>query len=153
MKIKHIILSASIIVLGVLSLNFSKKGEPKDSVDKRKFIINITELKDGAPPKKAVEDEIEFKAGKGVFSQFLYDKHEFSWTKYEVSKDSTYTDEYDNENHYSEVEATATDKSDQTIIMKFVVDNYDISGEFKLTKKDKLKKRYEFTGKEKPKKK
>jgi hypothetical protein len=39
------------------------------------------------------------------------------------------------------------------VILKCTVDNYDVSGEIKVTKKDKFKKKYEFSGKEKPKKK
>jgi hypothetical protein len=70
-----------------------------------------------------------------------------------MTKDSTYTDEDQNENHWSEVEISTTDATDQTIVLKCLVDNYDISGEIKVTKKDKLKKKYEFSGKEKPKKK
>lgn len=152
MNLKHIIISASVVALGVLSINAIKKGEPKDSVDKRKFIVNITEVKEGGPPKKPVEDEYEFKGGK-FFSQFLMDKYDIKWVKYEITKDSTYTDEEQNENHYTEAEISTTDATDKTIIVKVVVDNYDISGEIKETKKDKLKKKYEFIGKEKPKKK
>ncbi|MES2513206.1 MAG: hypothetical protein V4580_03645 [Bacteroidota bacterium] len=148
MNLKHIIISASVLTVGILSMNAIKKGEPKDSVDKRKFIVTMTEVKEGTPPKKGVEDEIEFKTGK-MFSQFLFDKLEYKWIKYEVIKDSTYTDEEQNENHYSEVEISTTDDSDQTMIMKCVVDNYDISGDIKITKKDKLKKKFEFSGKEK----
>lgn len=152
MNLKHIIISASVLALGVLSINAIKKGEPKDSVDKRKFIVNITEVKEGGPPKKPVEDEYEFKGGK-FFSQFLMDKFDIKWVKYEITKDSTYTDEEQNENHYTEAEISTTDATDQTVILKCIVDNYDVSGEIKVTKKDKLKKKYEFTGKEKPKKK
>jgi hypothetical protein len=153
MNLKHIIISASVLTVGILNINAIKKGEPKDSLDKRKFMVTMTEVKEGGPPKKGVEDEIEFKAGKGMFSTFLFDKHQYSWTKYEITKDSTYTDEYDNENHYTEAEVSATDKSDQTVVMKLTVDNFDISGEIKITKKDKLKKKYDFNGKEKQKKK
>ncbi|MBK6983653.1 MAG: hypothetical protein IPH32_02295 [Bacteroidetes bacterium] len=64
MNLKHIIISASVVAIGVFSINAIKKGEPKDTVDKRKFIVNITEVKEGGPPKKAVEDEYEFKGGK-----------------------------------------------------------------------------------------
>lgn len=152
MNLKHIIISASVLTLGVLSINAIKKGEPKDTLDKRKFTVTMTEIKEGAAPKKGVEDELEFKNGK-FFSDFLYDKTQQSWTKYEITKDSTYTDEEQNENHYTEAEVSTTDDTDQTIVIKCVVDNYDISGEIKITKKDKLKKKYEFSGKEKPKKK
>jgi len=152
MNLKHIILSASVLTVGILSINAIKKGEPKDSLDKRKFIVTMTEVKEGAAPKKGVEDELEFKNGK-FFSDFLYDKTQQSWTKYEILKDSTYTDEDQNEGTWTEAEISKTDDTDQTIIVKCTVDNYDISGEIKITKKDKLKKKYEFSGKEKPKKK
>jgi hypothetical protein len=152
MNLKHIILSASVLTVGILSINAIKKGEPKDSLDKRKFIVTMTEVKEGAAPKKGVEDELEFKKGK-FFSDFLYDKTQQSWTKYEILKDSTYTDEDQNEGTWTEAEISKTDDTDQTIIVKCTVDNYDISGEIKITKKDKLKKKYEFSGKEKPKKK
>ncbi|MBI3520142.1 MAG: hypothetical protein HY062_12420 [Bacteroidetes bacterium] len=153
MNLKHIIISASVLTVGILSINAIKKGEPKDGLDKRKFTVSIVELKEGSAPKKGVEDEIEFKAGKGMFSQFLFDKLEYKWIKYEVTKDSTYTDEDQNEGHWTEAEISTTDANDQTLIMKCTVDNYDISGEIKITKKDKLKKKYEFSGKEKASKK
>ncbi|MES2760639.1 MAG: hypothetical protein V4677_00465 [Bacteroidota bacterium] len=149
MNLKHIIISASVLAVGILSVNAIKKGEPKDTLDKRKFTVIMTEVKEGTPPKKGVPDELEFKGGK-FFSDFLYEKNQQSWTKYEILKDSTYTDEEQNENTYTEAEISKTDDSDQTIIIKCVVDNYDISGEIKITKKDKLKKKFEFTGKEKP---
>ena len=149
MNLKHIIISASFLALGVLSINAIKKGEPKDTLDKRKFTVTMTEIKEGSPPKKGVEDELEFKAGKGMFSTFLFDKLEYKWIKYEITKDSTYTDEDQNENHYTEAEVTTTDANDQTMVMKVYLDNYDINGEIKITKKDKLKKKFEFIGKEK----
>lgn len=153
MNLKHIIISASVLTVGLLSVNAIKKGEPKDSLDKRIFTVTMTEIKEGSPPKKGVEDEIEFKAGKGMFSTFLFDKLEYKWLKYEITKDSVYTDEEQNESRWVEAEISTTDDKDQTMVMKCVVDNYDISGEVKITKKDKLKKKYEFSGKEKPKKK
>jgi len=152
MNLKHIIISASVLTIGLLSLNVIKKGEPKDSLDKRKFTVTMTEIKEGAPPKKGVEDELEFKSGK-FFSTFLFDKMEYKWMKYEITKDSTYTDEEQNEGHWTEAEISSTDAADQTVVIKCIVDNYDISGEVKVTKKDKLKKKFEFSGKEKAKKK
>jgi hypothetical protein len=149
MNLKTIIISASVLTVGILSINAIKKGEPKDTLDKRKFTVTMTEVKEGSPAKKGVEDELEFKAGKGMFSNFLFEKLEYKWIKYEITKDSTYTDEEENENRYTEAEISTTDANDQTMIMKCVVDNLEISGEIKITKKDKLKKKYEFSGKEK----
>jgi hypothetical protein len=153
MNFKHIIISAAVIAIGLVSLNAVKKGEPKDSLDKRVFTVTMTEFKEGTPPKKGVEDELEFKAGKGFFSLFLEDKLGLKWVKYEITKDSTYTDEDQNEVKLTEAQISTTDDSDQTINIKCLVEDYDISGEIKVTKKDKLKKQYTFTGKEKEKKK
>lgn len=149
---KNLIFSATIISAALLTINATPKGEPKDALDKRIFKVNMTEIKEGAAPKKGVEDEIEFKGGK-MFSTFLFDKLEYKWIKYEVKKDSTFTDEEQNEVHWVEAEISTTDDKDQTMMMTCTVEDYDITGEIKITKKDKLKKKYEFSGKEKAKKK
>jgi hypothetical protein len=152
MNLKHIFISATVVAAGLLTVNATFKGEPKDGLDKRKFIVTMTEIKENSPPKKGVEDELEFKGGK-MFSNFLYEKLEYKWIKYELKKDSTYTDEQENEVHILEAEISTTDDTDQTMLMTCSVEDYDIRGEIKITKKDKLKKRYEFSGKEKAKKK
>jgi len=77
MNLKNIIISASVLTVGILSINAIKKGEPKDTLDKRKFSVTMTEVKEGSPAKKGVEDELEFKAGKGMFSNFLFEKLEY----------------------------------------------------------------------------
>lgn len=152
MNLKHIFISAAVIATGLLTINAVFKGEPKDGLDKRKFTVTMTEIKENSPPKKGVEDELEFKGGK-MFSNFLYEKMEYKWIKYELKKDSTYTDEQENEVHILEAEISTTDDTDQTLLMTCSVEDYDIRGDIKITKKDKLKKRYEFSGKEKAKKK
>jgi hypothetical protein len=153
MNLKKIFFSIALITIGLFTINAIFKGEPKDALDKRIFLVNLTELKDGSPPKKSIPDEIEFRAGKGMFSNYLYEKMEFKWIKYEIKKDSTFVDETETEVNYVEAEITTTDDKDQTLTMNVTVEDYDIKGEIKITKKDKLKKRFEFSGKEKPKKK
>jgi hypothetical protein len=149
---KKILFSSLVLSVGLLTINAAYKGEPKDALDKRTFKVSMTEVKTGAASKKGVDDEIEFKGGK-IFSGFLFDKFEFSRMKYEITKDSTFTDEEENEMHIIEAEASTTDATDQTVVITCKVEDADISGEVKITKKDKLKKRYEFSGKEKDKKK
>lgn len=153
MNLKKIFISSAVIAIGLFTINAVFKGEPKDALDKRIFLVNITELKDGSPPKKSVPDEIEFKAGKGMFSNYLFEKLEYKWIKYEIKKDSTFTDESDVEVNWVEAEITTTDDKDQTLTMEVTVEDFEIRGEIKITKKDKLKKKFEFSGKEKPKKK
>lgn len=152
MNLKHIAVSVSVVAVAFVSIYATPKGKEKDALNKRIFNTAIVELKEGQANKKSVPDEIEFKDGK-VFSTFLFDKMAYKWIKYEITKDSTFTDEEANESHWIEVTATHTDDADQTIEMVMKVENYDIEGTVKITKKDKLKKKFEFTGKEKPKKK
>lgn len=153
MNLKHIILSVAVVTIGLFTINATVKGDPKDGLDKRIYIVNMTEIKENAPPKKPVEDEIEFKAGKGMFSLFLNERMGLKWMKYEIKKDSSFTDEENNEVRWIEGEISHTDETDQTTLMTFTVENYEIRGDIKVTKKDKLKKKYEFMGKEKVKKK
>lgn len=130
---------------------FSFKGD-KDALNKKTYTLQVNEMKDGQPKgKKPMEDEIEFKDGK-VFSNVAFDKHEFKWLKYKITKDSTYDDEGE-QKRIIEASAMATNEKDETMTMYFKIDQYDIEGSFKLTKHDVPKKLYEFTGKEKVKKK
>lgn len=153
MTLKKLFLPIALLSIGLSTINAVFKGEPKDALDKRIFLVNLTEIKEGAPPKKSIPDEIEFRAGKGMFSNYLYEKMEFKWIKYEIKKDSTFVDETESEVNYVEATITTTNDKDETLMMNVTVEDFDIKGEIKITKKDKLKKRFEFSGKEKPKKK
>ncbi len=151
MKLKPLFLSAAIATVGFLAINAAYKGEPKDALDKRIYKTTITELKEGQAPKKGIEDKMEFKAGKGMFSDYLFEKMEYKWIKYEIKKDSTFSDEENNDVRWVEAEVSTTDDKDQTMLMTFTVEDFDIRGEIKITKKDKLKKKFEFNGREMPK--
>ncbi|MGZ3883940.1 MAG: hypothetical protein ACXVP0_09950 [Bacteroidia bacterium] len=141
-----VLLSAVLVVLfGAFIL------APKDPLDKKIFLVNWIEVKDGNMGKKALPDEMEFKDGK-LFSNVLNDKFSYKWIKYRINKDSVYIDENESEIRYYEVEASHTDDMDQTMTMICKIDDYDIEGEVKITKKDKLKKNLVFNGKEKYKK-
>ena len=132
----------------VLFLFGSAALKEKDPLGKRKYDITIIEVKEGNNVKKGATDELEFKDGK-MFSTYLFDKFEYKWMKYKVIKDSAYIDETETEISYFEVESTYTDDKDQTFIFNCKIDNYDIDGEMKITKNDKLKKMFVFNGKEK----
>ncbi|MBL7918993.1 MAG: hypothetical protein JNJ40_01690 [Bacteroidia bacterium] len=142
------IFSLSGLTLGIiLIMGLAFKAE-KDPLHKRKFNINITEVKDGVAGKKSVMDEIEFKDGK-LFSNFLFDKYQYKWLKYRINKDSIYTDSTDTEVRQLDVEATVTDDKDNTIMINFINIEWDIEGTIKMTKSDKPKKYYDFAGREK----
>ena len=124
----------------------------KDALHKRKFTAQATEIKDGKPKGgKPIEDEIEFKNGK-VYSLACWDKMEFQEVQYEITKDSTYTDEGEDK-HYYEVLAKTTNEKKETLTMNFTINGYDIEATYKLTKKDLVKKMFTSVGTEKVKKK
>ena len=147
-QLKSIITTtACVLAFGLLSF----KGD-KDALHKKTYTLQVNEMKDGqAKNKKPMEDELEFKNGE-VFSNVAFDKHEFKWMKYKITKDSTYEDEGE-QKHYIEASAMSTNDKDETFTINVRVDNFDIEGSYKLTKKDVQKKLYEFIGKEKAKKK
>ena len=142
------IFSLSGLTLGlIVFMCFAFKGE-KDPLHKRVFNINITEVKDGVVAKKSTMDKMEFKDGK-LWSDFLFDKYQYKWLKYRINKDSIYVDSTDSEVRLLEVEATITDDKDQTIAINLKVEDWDIEGTIKMTKSDKPKKFYDFSGREK----
>lgn len=147
MNIKKILSFSCLIVAAVVFMNASGGGE-KDPLHKRVFTVGITEVKDGQVGKKSISSQIDFKDGK-LYCDFLFDKFQYKWIKYRINKDSIYTDETETEVRLLEVEASTTDDKDQTLIMNFKVEEWDIDGTIKITKNDKLKKYFDFAGREK----
>ncbi len=115
MSTKNALKFLSIATVIFLFINSTFKKD-KDPLNKRKYDIILIEVKDGVNNKKGVPDELEFKDGK-FFSTYLFDKFEYKWLKYKVTKDSAYIDETETEIDYFEVESTYTDAKDQTFIM------------------------------------
>ncbi len=126
---------------------FSFKTE-KDSLHKRIFNIMLDEVKEGVPGKKGIADKMSFKDGK-VFSDYMFEKFNFKWIRYRINKDSIFTDSTDTEVRLLQVEASATSEDNQTITITFDCQEWDIDGVIKITKNDKLKKYYDFVGREK----
>jgi hypothetical protein len=123
------------------------KGE-KDPLHKRVFNIMLDEVKDGVPGKKGIADKLLFKDGK-LFSDYLFDKFGFKWIRYRINKDSIYTDSTDTEVRLLEVESSATNQENQTVTVNFVSVEWDLDGVIKITKNDKVKKYFDFVGREK----
>jgi hypothetical protein len=148
MKFTHISKKLLLILfISITAISFAQKEEI-DPLKKRKFNVSLNEIKDGVPQKKLLPDLIEFKNGK-LFSDFLSDKFQYKWIKYRIEKDSIYTDSTDTEVRFLAIEATATDEGNQTVMMSFTILEWDIEGTIKITKNDKLKKHFEFVGREK----
>jgi hypothetical protein len=130
-----------------LLMFFSFKGE-KDPLHKRIFNISLGESKDGVPAKKTIADKMYFKDGK-VFTDFLHEKFGYNYIRYRINKDSIYTDSTNTEVRLLQVEASATDEDNQTVTINFEQVEWDIDGTVKITKNDRLKRFYDFVGREK----
>lgn len=137
-----------LILSSVFILFINGISKDKDPLHKKIYNTLVIEVKDGQNAKKTLPDELEFKDGK-LFSTFLNEKFDYKWLKYEINKDSTYIDSTETEIRYFELECSYTDDKDQTMVMKCVIDEFDVDGEVKITKNDKLKKMFVFNGKEK----
>jgi len=148
MRIKVLAKVSLLILLSFYSFLSIAQTKEKDPLHKRIFNLSLNEVKDGAPQKKLFQDKLEFKNGK-LFSDYVNEKFGFKWIKYRIEKDSIYTDSTDTEVRFLAVEATATDETNQTIMISFTTIEWDIEGTIKITKNDKLKKHIEMSGREK----
>jgi hypothetical protein len=135
-----------IVAMALVALS-AFRGE-KDPLHKRVFNIMLTEIKDGNPVKKSIADKMYFKEGK-LFTDYLYDKFHYKYIRYRINKDSIYTDSTDTQVRQLDVEASATDEDNQTVSIVFTQIEWDIDGVIKITKNDKIKKYFDFVGREK----
>jgi hypothetical protein len=126
---------------------FSFKAE-KDFLHKRKFNISLDEVKDGVPNKKTIPDLLTFKDGR-LWSDYINKKYGYEWVRYRINKDSVFIDSTETEVRMLEVEGSITDEMNQTVMFNFVVQEWDIEGTIKVTKNDKIKRYFDFVGREK----
>jgi hypothetical protein len=149
MYLRRVISVKSVLIAVIcFAVLFAFKAE-KDSLHKRTFNVSLNESKDGVPvSKKPIADKFYFKDGK-VFSDFLYEKFGYKAIRYRINKDSIYTDSTDTEVRLLEVEASATNEDNQTAAITFTTVEWDIDGVIKITKNDKVKRYYDFAGREK----
>ncbi len=148
--LKSVSFKACALCLVILMTLVGFKGE-KDSLHKRTFNIMLDEVKDGVPVKagkKGIADKLSFKDGK-MFSDFLFDKFGYKWMRYRINKDSIFTDSTDTEVRWLEVESSATNEDNQTVMVNFTSVEWDLDGTIKITKNDKIKKYYDIVGREK----
>jgi len=137
-----------VLLLAIVTFSLLAFKAEKDFLHKRKFNISLVEVKDGVVAKKPIADLLTFKDGR-VFSDYIADKYGFQWIRYRINKDSVYIDSTDTEVRMLEVEGSVTDETNQTVILNFVVEEWDIDGTIKVTKNDKIKRYFDFVGREK----
>lgn len=144
---KHVTLPSLVFSIAILFVLFAFKGE-KDPLHKRVFTIMLDEVRDGVPSKKGIADKWTFKEGK-MFSDYMYDKFGYKWMRYRINKDSIYTDSTETEVRLLEVESSFTNEENQTVTVNFTSVEWDLDGTVKITKNDKIKKFFDFVGREK----
>jgi hypothetical protein len=137
----------SILLVSISFFSLAQTKE-KDPLNKRVFNMSLAEIKDGVAQKKVIKDEMEFKNGK-LYSNILNEKFGYKWIKYRIEKDSIFTDSTDTEVRYLQIEASATDETNQTVMISLTQLEWDLDGTYKITKNDKLKKQFDVTGREK----
>ena len=140
-------IAAGLLLIFLVFLFASFKDE-EDPLHKRVFTISLSETKNGKVAPKVIMDRIEFKGGK-LRIKYLRTKFGYNWIKYRVNKDTTYTDSTDTQVRLLKLEAIVTDENNQTIYLDFTTCEWDLDGVIKITKNDRLKRRYDVAGREK----
>jgi hypothetical protein len=152
---KKVLFAFTIVTAALVSIN-AVVAPDKDPLHGKKYETQATEYKEGVPKAggKPYPDKIEFSKGR-IYSDLAADSKMGSFNeyiKYEIEKDSTYTID-DEERHYYQIKASKENDDGSIITIDIIIDDIDMEGSMKLTKKDKVKKHYEFVGKEVAKKK
>ena len=150
---KRISTLISSIFIFILTASFIFGGEDTSSVESKQFKISIMEAKKGGKAGLAEEDVCVFKSGK--FRTVYFKQNAGAEAiPIELTKDSTYFDEaVDSDMIYVEFEGEITNKLEETVKIVGTIDGYSIEGNVKLSKKDKVKKNWSFSGSLKEKKK
>ena len=154
---KTTLLNSILIALSLLvtTATFAQKKDKKDKktdkvnfLEGKKYVVKFYELKPTGRG-KALESTIVFKDGR-IDCELMDDKLKIEKTKYEVTLDSTYTED-ETTSHLVKLEATFTVGKDESQ-WEATITNYDIEGTIQEKKNGVDKKKFEFNGSEKTKK-
>ncbi|MBI3509861.1 MAG: hypothetical protein HY064_04300 [Bacteroidetes bacterium] len=134
-----------------LAASFLFKGDTS-SVENKTYKITITENKKGKSGPQAT-DECSFKGSK-FHCKFFGKNAGADAIPIDLTKDSAYTEEgSDVEMLYVEFDGEMTNKMEETIHVTGSIDGYGIEGNVELSKKEKVKKHWDFVGTQKDSKK
>ncbi len=135
----------------LLTASFVLKGDTS-SIDGKKFKITITEQKNGKSG-KASQDDCSFKSSK-FNCKFFGQNAGAEEIPIDLDKDSTYTEEGAEEaSIYVEFSGERTNKLEETVKVTGTIDGFGIEGSVEISKKEKVKKHWDFVGTQKDKKK
>ncbi len=139
----------SIALFTTFSAFAQKKGKEKPPLEDKKYAVQFYELK-AAGRGKALADNIMIKGGK-IQSYLMEDKISLTTCPFKIVLDSTYTED-DAPMRMIKIEAQYTEDKEASKWEATII-NYDIEGTVVQSKGGVEKKKYEFSGSEKTKKK
>ncbi len=147
------IFNRSFVLLVALLISLTSFAQPKAGKNKflegRKFNVQFYEIK-ASGRGKAVNSLFIIKNGK-IEADLMHEKFALPEIPYRVILDSTYTED-EVENHIVTFEADYSEEKNH-YLWEVTVTNYDVEGTVKQDKAGVERKKYEFSGSEKPKKK
>ncbi|HTF04842.1 MAG TPA: hypothetical protein VK826_12490 [Bacteroidia bacterium] len=139
-KIGNLILPAFIFVL---TCSFVLVGGDTTALEGKVYKVTMTLMKNGKAG-KPVQAEITFKSGK-FRSKLIEKEMGAAAIPVEFIVDSTFF-ENDEDLPYVEFEGEFVNKLEELVKVTGTVDGYGIEGNVSLSKKDKEKRRYDFVG-------
>lgn len=142
------VISGVVIIATMTAFTLKDKGGKNKFLEGKKFNVQFYEVK-ASGRGKALPSMILIKGGK-VMCDLMEDKINFGPANYNVTLDSTYTED-ETEMHMVTFEATFSEEK-MDCKWEATVINYDIEGTAVQMKGGLEKKKYEFSGSEKTKK-
>ncbi len=147
-RTKTLLLGGTIFLLAA---SFVLKGDTS-SVEGKVYKITITEAKKGGKSGSPENDEASFKSSK-FRSKFFGKNAGADAIPIELMVDSVFSnDDGTEELLYVEFEGNMTNKLEENIKLTGTIDGYGIEGSLEISKKEKVKKHYDFVGGQKDKK-
>lgn len=150
MKHTTTLLASSLVF--ILTSSFIFKGDDTSNIEDKKYKITIMEARKGGKTGNPEPDVVTFKGGKfrtGFFKKFAGAEA----IPIDLTVDSAYVDEGNTEEMlYIEFEGEMTNKQDETVKVTGTIDGFGIEGNVELSKKEKVKKHWDYVGTEKDKK-
>jgi hypothetical protein len=146
--------TTTLIVSGLIFLltaSFVLGGDDTSNIENKQYKITITESKKGKSGKPE-QDEVVIKGSK-FKSKFFKQNAGADGIPIELGKDSTYSEEGSDEVlMYVEFSGEMTNKLEETVKVTGTIDGYGIEGNVEISKKEKVKKHWDFVGMQKDKK-
>lgn len=137
--------------LFLLTASFVLKGDTS-SIEGKQYKITITEAKKGGKSGSPETEEVSFKSSK-FRCKFFGKNAGADAIPIDLTVDSTYTsDGDDNETLYVEFEGQMSNKLEETVKVTGTIDGMGIEGSVEISKKEKVKKHWDFVGGQKDKK-